>query len=85
MRPPECVICGNDFEPGDKGGVLNFKKRFSDYVWERKMKRIGGVGHPPYAEWFCEEHYTRAEELTSMTINKAMEILREEEEQKKSK
>ncbi len=83
MRPPECAICGNDFEPGEKGGVLHFKKRFSDYVWERKMKRINGVGHPPFADWFCEKHFSRAKQLLSLTINKAMKILREEEEEKK--
>ncbi|HUU89343.1 MAG TPA: hypothetical protein VMX17_16535 [Candidatus Glassbacteria bacterium] len=79
MRPPECAICGKEFEPGEKGGVIYFKKRFSDQVWERKMKRINGVGHPPYAEWFCENHYERADELRNLSIDKAMAILREKE------
>ena len=83
MRPPECAICGSDFEPGDKGGLVHFKKRFSDNVWIRKMKRINGVGHPPYAEWFCGKHIDRAKELSNLTVNKAMEIMKAEEEQKK--
>lgn len=83
MRPPECAICGKEFEPGEKGGIIYFKKRFSDRVWERKMKRIDGVGHPPYAEWFCSEHYPQAEELKDQTIDKAMAKLREKERTKK--
>jgi len=82
MRPPECAICGNEFEPGEKGGVVKFKKRFSDHAWIRKMKRIAGVGHPPYSDWFCEKHFDRAKELSNLPINKAMEIMRAEEEKK---
>ncbi|NHJ86278.1 MAG: hypothetical protein FK734_12515 [Asgard group archaeon] len=86
MRPPECGICYRDVDLNDKGGgLIYFKKRFSDRVWQRKMERIGGVGHPPYAEWFCSEHYERAEDLKDLTIDKAMEILRKEEEEKKQK
>ena len=84
MRPPECAICGKDFDINDKAGLINFKKRFSDQAWVRKMMRTDSVGHPPYAEWFCEEHYPRAKELEGKTIDKAMEILRNEEELKKS-
>ncbi len=78
MRPPECSICGSNFDPGGKGGVIYFKKRFSDRVWRRKMDRINGVGHPPNAEWFCEKHIAAAEELQDRTIDKAMMKLREQ-------
>ena len=78
MRPPECVICGNDFDPNGKGGMIYFKKRFSDRVWERKMNRIEGVGHPPNVEWFCEKHYPAAEKLQDKTIDKVMKELREQ-------
>ncbi|MFW9922630.1 MAG: hypothetical protein ACFFDW_04985 [Candidatus Thorarchaeota archaeon] len=82
MRPPECRICNKDVDLNGKGGLIYFKKRFSDRVWERKMNRIHGVGHPPYADWFCEEHHTRAKELSNLTIDKAMMIMREEEKEK---
>ena len=77
MRPPVCVICDKDLEEKE-GGVVYFKKRFSDKVWDRKMKRINGVGHPPYAEWFCGKHYERAKELVDLTINEAITKIREE-------
>ncbi|NPE09587.1 MAG: hypothetical protein GNW80_14975 [Asgard group archaeon] len=78
MRPPVCVICDVDLEENE-GGVIYYKKRFSDKVWDRKMNRINGVGHPPYAEWFCGKHYDRAKELEDLTIDKALIKIREEE------
>ncbi len=77
MRPPTCRICDKDLEENE-GGLVSFRKRFSDLVWERKMKRINGVGHPPYTDWFCEKHYQRAQELKDLTIDKAMAIMNEE-------
>jgi len=78
MRPPVCGICDQDLEENE-GGVIHFKKRFSDKVWDRKMNRIKGVGHPPYAEWFCGKHFDKAKELETLTIDKAMTKIREEE------
>jgi hypothetical protein len=40
------------------------------------MKEERMVGHPPYAEWFCEQHYKEAESLCDMTIDKAIKIMR---------
>ena len=80
MRPPVCCICDKDLDENE-GGVIYFKKRFSDLVWDRKMKRTNRVGHPPYAEWFCEKHYQRANEMTNQTIDKAIaQIIKEEKE-----
>ncbi len=78
MKPPVCVICDKDIDEKE-GGLVYFKKRFSDYVWERRMKRIGGVGHPPYAEWFCKKHYAIAKDLDNLTIDKAINLIQEEE------
>ena len=78
MKPPVCVICDRDIEENE-GGVVYFKKRFSDHVWDRRMERIGGVGHPPYAEWFCKKHYTIAKDLENLTIDKAINTIQEEE------
>jgi len=41
------------------------------------MRKEGFVGHPPYAEWFCSNHYESAKELKNLTISEALEILRE--------
>jgi len=77
MRPPVCGICDHNLEEKE-GGVIYFKKRFSDKVWDSPMKRIHGTGHPPNAEWFCNKHYPRAKELQELTIDKAMALMREE-------
>jgi hypothetical protein len=68
MRPPICAICDKDLDGGE-GGLVYFAKRPSDIEWDEKMKRLGRVGHPPYAEWFCDRHFT---------IDKAFEILMKE-------
>ena len=39
------------------------------------MEKIGGVGHPPYAEWFCKEHFAKADQLKHLTIDKALKQL----------
>lgn len=75
MKPPICCICHKRLDNLDKGGLIYFKKRPSDKKWEKKMKDNGMVGHPPYAEWFCEDHYTKAKELKDLTIDKAMKLL----------
>jgi hypothetical protein len=78
MRPPICGICDKDFRDVDmdEGGLIYFKKRPSDEEWDRKMEETGMVGHPPYAEWFCKDHYAKAKELEHLTIDEAMKILR---------
>jgi hypothetical protein len=76
MRPPICAICDKEFFDLEKGGLVYFKKRPSDIEWAIKMEEKGMVGHPPYAEWFCEEHYAKAKELENFTIDEAMTILR---------
>jgi len=78
MRPPTCRICDKDLDENE-GGLVSFKKRFSDRVWERKMKRINGVGHPPNSDWFCEKHYQRAKDLKDQTIDQAIAIMHAEE------
>ncbi len=77
MKPPICTICDKRFPHSDEGGVIYFKKRKSDKKWIKEMERKGAVGHPPYAEWFCGEHYETAKELASLTISEAMQILKE--------
>ena len=42
------------------------------------MRKEGLVGHPPYAEWFCSDHYNAAKELKELPINEAMAKLREQ-------
>jgi hypothetical protein len=74
MRPPICCICHKRLG-NDEGGLIYFKKRLSDKKWDKRMEENGMVGHPPYAEWFCGAHYSRANELKDTTIDKAMKAL----------
>lgn len=73
MRPPVCAICGKEFM--DDGGLIYFKKRPSDIAWQERMDEKNMVGHPPYAEWFCGEHYERAKEVQHLTIDEALTII----------
>lgn len=75
MRPPICRVCYKELEEKEDGGLVYFKKRQSDLDWEKRMEEIGGVGHPPYAEWFCGKHYKKANELKHLPIDEALERL----------
>lgn len=77
MKPPICCICHKRLDYPDDGGLIYFKKRRSDKEWQNMMEKKGMVGHPPYAEWFCVEHYKKAKELKNLTIDKAMGILKD--------
>jgi hypothetical protein len=74
MKPPVCAIC--ESRSFDQGGIVYFKKRASDKEWDKRMKEEGMVGHPPYARWFCSNHYEKAESLRHMTADEAMRIMR---------
>ncbi|MHA1145108.1 MAG: hypothetical protein ACTSRW_10255 [Candidatus Helarchaeota archaeon] len=76
MKPPICCICDKDFRNSDEGGLIYFKRRPSDEEWERMMEEKGMVGHPPYACWFCGQHFERAKSLEHLTIDEAMKILK---------
>ncbi|MHA1785386.1 MAG: hypothetical protein ACTSVY_05870 [Candidatus Helarchaeota archaeon] len=77
MKPPMCAICGKKHFDLEKGGIIYFKKRPSDLEWDRRMKEKGMVGHPPYAEWFCDEHFQKANALKHLSIDEAMKKLLE--------
>jgi len=76
VKPPVCCICNRRFNNRREGGLVYFRKRPSDYEWDRTMKEEGRVGHPPYAEWFCGEHYEVAKELSGLTIDEALREIR---------
>ena len=78
MRPPECCICGKDMRMTDEGDLIYFKKRPEDEEWIKNMEENDMVGHPPYAEWFCADHYKNAKKLEHLTIDEAMDILRKD-------
>ena len=71
MKPPICAICNKRFNLQD-GGLIYFSMRPSDYEWDKRREKSGKVGHPPYAAWFCGEHYEKAKELGNLKIDKAM-------------
>ena len=75
MKPPICCICDKRLNDTDEGGLIYFKKRPSDEEWIKKMEEKGMVGHPPYAEWFCKDHYKKVWDLKHLTIDKAINIL----------
>ena len=75
MRPPICCICDKRLDSPNEGGLIYFKKRASDREWEEMMEKKNMVGHPPFAEWFCEAHHKRALELKDLTIDIAMNKL----------
>ena len=77
MKPPICALCYTEFLDTDEGGLVYFEKKSSDFKWEKMMREEGLSGHPPYAEWFCKEHFEAALELKKLTINEAMDILKE--------
>ena len=77
MRPPICCICKKRMNDVEDGGLIYFKKRASDIEWIKKMEEKGMVGHPPYAEWFCNDHHKEAIKLKHLTIEEAMKILLE--------
>ena len=77
LRPPECAVCGVEFFD-DEGGLIYFRKRDSDVAWEKKMKKNGMVGHPPYAEWFCGEHIKIAKKYRHLIITEAMHEIAKE-------
>jgi len=76
MRPPICYICEKSLDSPEDGGLIYFNKRASDREWEERMEREGMVGHPPFAEWFCQIHYEKAFELKDLTIDEAMKLLK---------
>ncbi|MHA1477864.1 MAG: hypothetical protein ACTSPU_06665 [Promethearchaeota archaeon] len=72
MKPPICCICDKRLDYPDEGGLIYFKKRPSDQKRDKRMEEKGMVGHPPYAEWFCGDHYKKANELKELPIDKAL-------------
>ena len=72
MKPPVCCICDKKLDFPDEGGLIYFKKRSSDKIWDKKMEENDMVGHPPYAEWFCKDHFEKANKLKDLPIDKAL-------------
>ncbi len=75
MKPPICHICDKYLDENE-GGLIYFFMRPSDIEWRKRMKEKQMVGHPPYAAWFCGEHYPRAKELSHLPIDEAMKKMR---------
>ncbi|MCJ7650692.1 MAG: hypothetical protein MUP85_18940 [Candidatus Lokiarchaeota archaeon] len=77
MKPPICCICHNRLKDMDKSRLIYFKETEADKKWKKRMEDEGMVGHPPYAEWFCEEHYQEAYRLKEKSKSNALKILKE--------
>ena len=76
MKPPICSVCDKRFGD-DEGGVIYFKKRKEDHDWDKKMEENDLVGHPPYARWFCGDHYGKALENSGLPVDEAMKLIRD--------
>lgn len=77
MKPPICAICNKRFDISEENcGLIYFRQRKSDIEWDKKMKKTGAKGHPPYARWFCTEHYTKAKEFQNFVVDKAIPEIR---------
>jgi len=76
MKPPVCCICDKELDYPDEGGLIYFKKGPSDKKWDKLMEEEGMVGHPPYVEWFCEDHYKKASKLKDLPIDKALYMIK---------
>ncbi|MFP4364371.1 MAG: hypothetical protein ACLFR1_10955 [Spirochaetia bacterium] len=78
MKPPFCIVCKKRIEENQDAGIVYFKKNKKDLLWDKKAKQRDFVGHPPYCGWFCEEHYSRARELSHKTLPQAVRQIRSE-------
>lgn len=78
MKPPICEICDKRITEKENAGLVYFQKTDADKEWDRKCKEEGFVGHPPYVEWFCEEHYPIAKKYCSLTRWEAMTAIKKE-------
>lgn len=76
MRPPECCICEKMLEGESDGGLLSFVKSPSDLDWDKKAEEPGFIGHPPYLEWFCQEHYEMAKQYQNMILREALKKIK---------
>ena len=76
MKPPICRICDKRLDALDDGGLIYFEKGQSDLEWDKYMEEKGFIGHPPYADWFCKEHYREAIKLKHLSIDNAMSKLK---------
>ncbi len=74
MRPPICYVCDKEFDL-DEGDLIYFKKSEKDLEWDKKMEQPGFVGHPPHAEWFCNEHIKEWKALQHLTLKEAKKII----------
>jgi len=76
MKPTICEICHKRFTPSDKAGVVYFRKSPGDIEWDKRVEEEGIIGHPPYAEWFCEIHHPQAKKMETLTRMEAMNEFR---------
>ena len=76
MMPPECKICGKGLRESVECDIVYFKRTKKDKEWDKAIKESGLTGHPPYAVWFCMEHFAEAKKLENFTREEAMKKLR---------
>lgn len=73
MLPPYCCICQR--ECGSER-LVTFRETEAGRVFARRVEEEGITGHPPDAQWFCDEHYELVKDLTDLTFPEALQAMR---------
>ena len=90
MKPPICEICDREISDKENAGLVYFQKTNADKEWDKKCEEEGFVGHPPYVEWFCEDHFFIAKKYSSLpkrvaivSIQRELKLKRKRKDNKK--
>ena len=65
-------------DSSDCRGPAYFQKTASDKEWDKRCEDEGFVGHPPYAEWFCEKHFLIAKKYSALPKRVALVSIKRE-------
>ena len=78
MKPPICDICDKRIVDMENAGLVYFQKTKADKEWDKKCEKEGFIGHPPYAEWFCRNHYLIAKKYSTLPLRAAIVSIQRE-------
>jgi len=78
MKPPICEICDKRISDMENAGLVYFQKTKADEEWDRRVEEEGIIGHPPYADFFCKEHYILAKKYSKLPRGVAIVSIKRE-------
>lgn len=79
MRPPECCICDNSLENGDKCELVSFAMIPQEVIDQKQNSNPAGLtipDHPEHQEWFCMDHIDMAKQFEHLTSREAVTQLK---------